>query len=281
MADQLTDIVTDAVLAVRKPDEPIDLHMVGAARRPRLAPAVIALRHPRAAPAWPLPALHLTRAAPPPTLRVQVEIMHMRHKLDEDTRLIRGLVMDHGSRHPDMPKRIEGEVFILTCNISLEYEKSEVNSGGRARVGMRRGGAGAGRRGRRGTTLCALCAPRADACPHARTRCHAMPPAAPPVPSLPPGFFYSNAEQREKLVAAEREVTDERVRRVLELKRKVRRGGDARGGAGWYVQLHACATPRLPRPPPCPPRACFHAACSPGVRQLAREGLRGHQPEGH
>lgn len=56
--------------------------------------------------------------------------MHMRHKLDEDTTLIRGLVLDHGARHPDMPKRLEGEVFILTCNISLEYEKSEVNSGG-------------------------------------------------------------------------------------------------------------------------------------------------------
>jgi len=35
------------------------------------------------------------------------------------------------------------------------------------------------------------------------------------------GFFYSNAEQREKLVAAEREVTDDRVRKVIELKRKV------------------------------------------------------------
>lgn len=61
---------------------------------------------------------------------LQVEIMHMRHKLDEDTQLVRGLVLDHGARHPDMPKRLEGEVFILTCNISLEYEKSEVNSGG-------------------------------------------------------------------------------------------------------------------------------------------------------
>ena len=53
----------------------------------------------------------------------------MRHKLEEDTQLVRGLVLDHGARHPDMPKRVEGEVFILTCNISLEYEKSEVNSG--------------------------------------------------------------------------------------------------------------------------------------------------------
>ena len=37
-------------------------------------------------------------------------------------RLIRGLVMDHGSRHPDMPKRVE-DAYILTCNVSLEYEK--------------------------------------------------------------------------------------------------------------------------------------------------------------
>lgn len=91
-----------------------------------------------------------------------VEIMCMRHKLDTDTRLVRGLVMDHGSRHPDMPKRLEN-AYVLNCNISLEYEKSEVNS----------------------------------------------------------GFFYSSAEQREKLVAAERAVTDDKVARILELKRKV------------------------------------------------------------
>jgi len=54
-----------------------------------------------------------------------VELMHMKHKLDKDTRLIRGLVLDHGSRHPDMPKRLE-DAFILTANVSLEYEKSEV-----------------------------------------------------------------------------------------------------------------------------------------------------------
>lgn len=44
-------------------------------------------------------------AIPPPFC--QVEVMHMRHKLDQDTRLIRGLVLDHGARHPDMPKRLE------------------------------------------------------------------------------------------------------------------------------------------------------------------------------
>ncbi|MEW5318992.1 MAG: hypothetical protein WDW38_010170 [Sanguina aurantia] len=92
----------------------------------------------------------------------QVEIMHMRHKLDTDTRLIRGLVLDHGSRHPDMPQRCDN-AFILSCNISLEYEKSEVNS----------------------------------------------------------GFFYSSADQREKLVAAERAYTDQRVQQVIDLKRKV------------------------------------------------------------
>ena len=36
--------------------------------------------------------------------------------------------MDHGGRHPDMPKRLEN-CYILTCNVSLEYEKTEVNSG--------------------------------------------------------------------------------------------------------------------------------------------------------
>ena len=36
------------------------------------------------------------------------------------------------------------------------------------------------------------------------------------------GFFYSSAEQREKLVHAERAVTDQRVHKIIELKRKVR-----------------------------------------------------------
>lgn len=88
--------------------------------------------------------------------------MHMKHQLDKDTRLIKGLVLDHGSRHPDMPKRLE-DCYILTCNIGLEYEKSEVNS----------------------------------------------------------GFFYSSAEQREALVAAERQVTDDRVHKIIDLKDQV------------------------------------------------------------
>lgn len=52
-----------------------------------------------------------------------VEIMKMQHKSDTDTRLVRGLVLDHGTRHPDMPKRLEN-AFILTLNVSLEYEKT-------------------------------------------------------------------------------------------------------------------------------------------------------------
>jgi len=123
IAESLTDIVTDAVLCIRTPDTPIDLHMV--------------------------------------------EIMYMRHKLDNDTRLIRGIVLDHGARHPDMPKHLEN-CFILTCNLSLEYEKSEVNS----------------------------------------------------------SFFYSNAEQREELVVAERKFTDDRVMKVIELKKKVCKNGE-------------------------------------------------------
>ncbi|XP_059293268.1 T-complex protein 1 subunit zeta 1-like [Lycium ferocissimum] len=123
LADQLTDIVANAVLCIRKPEEPIDLFMV--------------------------------------------EIMHMRHKFDVDTRLVEGLVLDHGSRHPDMKRRAEN-CYILTCNVSLEYEKSEVNA----------------------------------------------------------GFFYSNAEQREAMVAAERRSVDERVQKIIDLKNKVCSGNE-------------------------------------------------------
>jgi len=129
VADKLTEIVVDSVLAISKDkSEPINLHMV--------------------------------------------EIMDMKHKLDVDTSLIQGLVMDHGARHPDMPKRVEN-AFILTCNVSMEYEKSEVNS----------------------------------------------------------GFFYKSAEEREKLVAAERRFTDDKVNKVIALKKQVcEAGGDGERG---------------------------------------------------
>ncbi|GIX65910.1 TCP-1 chaperonin, putative [Babesia caballi] len=91
-----------------------------------------------------------------------VEVLHMRHRLASETQLVRGMVLDHGSRHPDMPKRIE-KAYILTLNCSLEYEKSEVHS----------------------------------------------------------GFSYSSAEQRERLVSSERRFTDEKVQKIIDLKRKV------------------------------------------------------------
>jgi T-complex protein 1 subunit zeta len=56
-----------------------------------------------------------------------IEIMKMQHRTASETQLVRGLVLDHGARHPDMPKRVEN-VFILTLNVSLEYEKTYVTS---------------------------------------------------------------------------------------------------------------------------------------------------------
>lgn len=97
----------------------------------------------------------------------RVEIMQMQHKTDMDTKLVRGIVMDHGARHPDMKKRVE-KAYILTCNVSMEYEKTEVNS----------------------------------------------------------SFFYKSAAEREKLVKAEREFIDQRVRKVIELKKKMCDGTD-------------------------------------------------------
>lgn len=96
-----------------------------------------------------------------------VEIMHMRHRFDTDTRLVEGLVLDHGARHPDMPKSASN-CYILTCNVSLEYEKSEVNA----------------------------------------------------------GFFYHNAEQRERMVAAERRSVDEKVLKIIKLKKELCDGTD-------------------------------------------------------
>lgn len=56
-----------------------------------------------------------------------VEIMEMNHKTEEDTQLIKGLVLDHGARHPDMPKMMK-DSYVLCLNVSLEYEKSTVHS---------------------------------------------------------------------------------------------------------------------------------------------------------
>merc|ERR1711863_157591 len=101
-----------------------------------------------------------------------IEIMEMQHRSEAESSLVKGLVMDHGGRHPDIPKRLEN-CYILTCNVSMEYEKTEVNS----------------------------------------------------------GFFYKSAEDREKLVAAERKFIDDRVKAVIEFKRKVC-GDDLANGDG-------------------------------------------------
>lgn len=91
-----------------------------------------------------------------------IEIMKMQHRTASDTRLIRGLALDHGARHPDMPKRVEN-AYILTLNVSLEYEKSEINS----------------------------------------------------------GFYYSSAEQRDKLVESERRFVDAKLQKIVDLKKQV------------------------------------------------------------
>jgi len=96
-----------------------------------------------------------------------VEIMHMVHKMATDTRLIKGLVMDHGGRHPDMPKSLKN-VYILAANVSLEYEKTEVHS----------------------------------------------------------AFYFSTPEQRERLVASERALCDQKCQEIIDFKNKVCEGTD-------------------------------------------------------
>ncbi len=91
-----------------------------------------------------------------------VEILSMQHRSALDTRLVKGIVMDHGGRHPGMPKRLTN-CWILTLNVSLEYEKTEVNS----------------------------------------------------------EAIYSTADERDRLVEAERRFIDDRVRRIIDLKRVV------------------------------------------------------------
>ncbi|KAM0682232.1 T-complex protein 1 subunit zeta [Mitosporidium daphniae] len=101
-----------------------------------------------------------------------VEIMKMYHHSIFESKLVVGLVLDHGARHPDMPKRVSN-AFILTLNVSLEYEKSEVNS----------------------------------------------------------GFFYSSAEQRDKLIESERKFIDNRLKKIVEFKESVcsEEAGEKRG----------------------------------------------------
>jgi len=90
-----------------------------------------------------------------------VEIMHMIHKMSTDSKLVKGLVMDHGCRNMDGSKF--ENCYIMCLNVSLEYEKTEVNS----------------------------------------------------------GFFWSNAEQRQKLIESERAWTDDKVQKIIDFKNKV------------------------------------------------------------
>jgi T-complex protein 1 subunit zeta len=97
-----------------------------------------------------------------------VEVMEMQHKKGSDSTFINGIVLDHGSRHPDMPTSLEN-VHILTCNVSMEYEKTEISA----------------------------------------------------------GFYYSSAEEREKFVDSERKFTEEKVRQVIDFKRRVCKEGES------------------------------------------------------
>lgn len=96
-----------------------------------------------------------------------IEIMNMIHKADMDTRFVPGIILDHGARHMNMATRTEN-AYILVCNVSLEYEKTMVNS----------------------------------------------------------AFFYKNADEREKMVIAERKFTDDKVKQIIEFKKKVCDGTD-------------------------------------------------------
>jgi len=124
LAEQMTDIVTDAIMTIRRPDAPIDLFMV--------------------------------------------EIMHMVHRSASETRLVKGLVLDHGGRHPDMPKSLS-DCFIFTCNVSLGYESTAISS----------------------------------------------------------SFYHSSIDQREKQIESERRFIDERVKLLIDLKRKVCKNGES------------------------------------------------------
>ena len=108
LAKQLAADVVDAVLTIRPPppSSGIALH-----------PYLFSCTHPHS-PDSP------DQFREPIDLHM-VEIMKMQHRTASETQLVRGLVLDHGARHPDMPKRVEN-AYILTLNVSLEYEKTYV-----------------------------------------------------------------------------------------------------------------------------------------------------------
>ena len=137
LANPLCDILVDAVQTIAPPEPPKEEVKDGEVKAPR------GLRKKEIN-------LHM------------IEIMHMQHKMSTESKLVRGLVLDHGGRYSDAPSSLTN-CYILCLNVSLEYEKTEVHS----------------------------------------------------------GFFWSSAEQREKLIESERAFTDEKVMKIIELKRKV------------------------------------------------------------
>ena len=58
----------------------------------------------------------------------RVEILALERKTSLDSRFVKGLVLDHGARHPDMPTLLKN-VKIMICNLSLEYEQAETQAG--------------------------------------------------------------------------------------------------------------------------------------------------------
>lgn len=56
-----------------------------------------------------------------------IEVIKMNEGDINDTKYIDGLVLDHGNRHYGMPTKMEN-VAVLVTNMSLEYEKPEVNA---------------------------------------------------------------------------------------------------------------------------------------------------------
>lgn len=58
----------------------------------------------------------------------RIEILSVQRQQAADSRLIQGLVLDHGARHPDMPTQLKN-CYILILNVSLEYEQAETAAG--------------------------------------------------------------------------------------------------------------------------------------------------------
>jgi len=131
-----------------------------------------------------------------------VEVMTMEHKLGADSRFVRGLVLDHASRHPDMPKRL--------TNCRRSARKSDPTGTGSRRWRLRGLApscetSSRSRAGRGGRTT----APRRAG--HVLTCNVSLEYEKSEVAS---GFYYSNAEQRERLIESERKFTDDKVKQV-------------------------------------------------------------------